>query len=626
VLSLRSIPLFMFPTEWLAGNHGDSPARPCSEASRKTAEIFKGGKEMKRKILSVLLAVCLLTGCLPMAASAEDVIEYPLDEVILSFDKDTGTITGIACSEDVIGGRPGEDYPFDAPLLLNVTLNIPAEIDGVAVREIGECAFSGCYPLSYVTIPDSVTKIAAGAFDFCRFISFVSIPDSVTEIGEGAFCDCWSLQSALIPGSVKKISELAFSDCDQLASVTLRDGVTEICDQAFSWCYGLDSITIPASVTSIGENAFEGTKNFTIYGVTGSYAETYAREHDIPFAAESTSGSWGENAAWSFDKSTGTLTVSGAGEIKNEDSAGSLSKAPWHALCGEIKSLVIEDGITRIGNHAFFGCAGLVSASIPNSVTSIGKIAFYLCYGLTAVTIPDSVTEIDQFAFRKCYNLTICGKAGSYAETYAKENNISFAAVQPSTPTPAPTPVTPAEPDPVPAAPGFIDVPSGAYYADAVQWAAENGIAGGTDETHFSPDDPCTRGQAVAFLWRVAGKPEPQSATVPFTDIKAGAYYEKAVQWAAEQGITAGTSETEFGPGAACTRAQIVAFLYRAENSPAVTGENSFSDVAAGAYYESAVRWAAENEITSGTDGNHFSPDDTCVRGQVVTFLYRYRK
>ncbi len=356
---------------------------------------------MKKKVLSVLLAVCLLLCAFPMAASAEDVVEYPLNKVILSFDRDTGTITDIGSSEDAIAGRPGEDYPFDAPLLLNVTLNIPAEIDGVAVKEIGEWAFSGRDALSYVTIPSSVTKIAARAFDFCRFITFVSIPDSVTEIGEGAFRQCWSLQSALIPGSVTKISELAFSDCDQLASVTLQDGVTEICDQAFSWCYGLDAITIPASVTSIGENVFEGTKNVTIYGSTGSYAETYAREHGIPFAVESTSGSWGENAAWSFDRSTGTLTVSGTGEIKNEDSDGSLSKAPWRALCGEIKNVVIEDGITRIGNRAFSDCAGLVSVTIPDSVTSIGRNAFSLCYGLTAVTIPDSVTEMYQFAFRK---------------------------------------------------------------------------------------------------------------------------------------------------------------------------------------------------------------------------------
>lgn len=580
---------------------------------------------MKKKFLSVLLAVCLLIGCLPMAASAEDLVEYPLDEVILSFDKDTGTITDIVISEDVIAGRPGEDYPFDAPLLLNVTLDIPAEIDGVAVREIGEWVFSGWYPLSYVTIPSSVTKIGAGAFDFCRFICFVSIPDSVTEIGEGAFRQCWSLQSALIPGSVKKISELAFSDCDQLASVTLQDGVTEICDQAFGWCYGLDAITIPASVTSIGENAFEGAGNFTIYGTAGSYAETYAKEHGIPFAVESTSGSWGENAAWSFDKSTGTLTVSGTGEIKNEDSDGSLSKAPWRALRGEIKNVVIEDGITRIGNRAFSGCAGLVSVTIPDSVTSIGRIAFSLCYGLTAVTIPDSVREMDRFAFRKCYNLAICGKTGSCAETYAKENDIPFASIPVSKPTPAPVPgpVTPAEPEP-PAQ--FVDVPSNAYYAEAVKWAVENGIASGTDKTHFSPNASCTRAQAVTFLWRAAGEPEPQNAAAQFHDVTAGSYYEKAVQWAVEQGVTSGTGSGKFSPDAACTRAQVVTFLYRAEHSPETAGNNSFHDVPTGAYYENAVKWAVAHEITSGTGGNTFSPDNNCIRGQIVTFLHRCSK
>ncbi len=154
----------------------------------------------------------------------------------------------------------------------------------------------------------------------------------------------------------------------------------------------------------------------------------------------------------------------------------------------------------------------------------------------------------------------------------------------------------------------------------------ENGITAGTDKTHFSPNTSCTRAQAVTFLWRAAGEPEPQNTTTKFNDVKAGSYYEKAVQWAVENGVTAGTGEATFSPNATCTRAQIVTFLYRAENSPEITGNNSFSDVKTGAYYENAVKWAVENNITSGTGGNKFSPDSNCIRGQIVTFLYRYSK
>lgn len=170
----------------------------------------------------------------------------------------------------------------------------------------------------------------------------------------------------------------------------------------------------------------------------------------------------------------------------------------------------------------------------------------------------------------------------------------------------------------------FTDVKSSDYFCNAVQWAVKKGITSGTSTTTFSPNAPCTRGQAVTFLWRAAGKPEPANSGTSFGDVKSGAYYEKAVQWAVENGITSGTGNGKFSPEATCTRAQIVTFMYRAENSPAVSEGSSFSDVASTAYYKDAVQWAAENEITSGTGNGKFSPENKCVRGQIVTFLYRY--
>ncbi len=169
----------------------------------------------------------------------------------------------------------------------------------------------------------------------------------------------------------------------------------------------------------------------------------------------------------------------------------------------------------------------------------------------------------------------------------------------------------------------FNDVRPTAYYYDAVQWAVSSGITAGTSKTTFSPNAPCTRAQAVTFLWRTAGEPEPKSRTVAFADIKAGSYYEKAVQWAVENRITAGTSKTTFSPDATCDRGQIVTFLYRAAGNPSVSSSSSFADVKAGAYYEKPVQWAASNSITSGTSASTFSPTQNCVRGQIVTFLYR---
>ena len=169
----------------------------------------------------------------------------------------------------------------------------------------------------------------------------------------------------------------------------------------------------------------------------------------------------------------------------------------------------------------------------------------------------------------------------------------------------------------------FVDVSANAYYYDAVLWAVENGITDGTgDGTTFSPDAPCTRAQIVTFLWRAAGCPEPKSLS-SFADVPAESYYAKAVAWAVENGITTGTGDGKFSPDATCTRAQAMAFIWRSQKSVAPDGVNSFTDVAADAYYANAVQWAVENGITGGTTATTFSPNASCTRAQIVTFLYR---
>ena len=172
----------------------------------------------------------------------------------------------------------------------------------------------------------------------------------------------------------------------------------------------------------------------------------------------------------------------------------------------------------------------------------------------------------------------------------------------------------------------FVDVATGSYYEDAVDWAVENGITQGTDDTHFAPDGICTRAQAVAFLWRAAGSPKPETRTMPFTDIPVGSYYYDAVLWAVENGIAKGTSDTTFSPNMTCTRAQIVAFLWRSEKSPAAGTANPFADVKSTAYYADAVLWAVKEDITKGTTSTAFSPNTDCTRAQIVTFLWRCKK
>lgn len=194
------------------------------------------------------------------------------------------------------------------------------------------------------------------------------------------------------------------------------------------------------------------------------------------------------------------------------------------------------------------------------------------------------------------------------------------------TPVAAPAPKAPAAREEAPApkkAVQFSDVQAGAYYYDAVQWAVEKGIASGTTETTFSPDQNCTHAQAITLLWRANGSPAPKGRSCPFTDVKEDAYYYDALLWAAEHGVVSGTA---FQPNDATTRSQFAVFLYQSAGAPAVSDSSAFTDVPKDAAYSQAVAWVAKEGITSGTGEGTFTPDGVCTRGQIVTFLYRAKK
>lgn len=169
----------------------------------------------------------------------------------------------------------------------------------------------------------------------------------------------------------------------------------------------------------------------------------------------------------------------------------------------------------------------------------------------------------------------------------------------------------------------FVDVAKSDYYYDAVEWAVENGVTTGVTDTIFAPGNPCTRAQTVTFLWRAAGMPQAANRVNPFTDVSVNDYYYEAVLWAVENGITGGTTATTFSPNATCTRAQVVTFLWRYSKEDASILP-MFTDVAEGDYYYGAVAWAVENGVTTGVTDTSFVPGNPCTRGQIVTFLYRY--
>ena len=291
-----------------------------------------------------------------------------------------------------------------------------------SVISIGDYAFADCDSLSSVTIGDSVTSIGIETFRFCTSLRSITIGDSVTSIGENAFWCCSNLHSISIPNSVTTIGPSAFSYCSSLTSIIIPDGVTSIGDYTFIECTSLRNILIPDSVTSIGDNAFNCCSRLMAVHYTGTEAEKAtisigSNNFDLEAAQwhfecpgmtcpgllpAAKTGTCGDDLTWTLDDE-GILTISGTGTMYDY-SVG--SPAPWYPLLEDILSIVLEDGITNIGDAAFRECTNLSSITIPNSVISIGQQAFYECTSLTGITLTDSIASIGDFAFAECVNLS----------------------------------------------------------------------------------------------------------------------------------------------------------------------------------------------------------------------------
>ena len=267
-----------------------------------------------------------------------------------------------------------------------------------SVTSIGESAFYGCSSLTSITIPDSVTSIGNSAFSYCTSLTSITIPDSVTSIGSYAFNNCSSLTSITIPSSVTSIGSAAFYKCSSLTNITIPDNVTSIGYNVFESCSSLTSITIPKSVTSIESGVFHNCNNLTVYLESGSTLTSNALGVDESKIVSY----WNEdNLTWTLT-ADGTMTISGTGAMKAYD----IDDSPATQKKDSVKAIVIEDGVTSIGDYAFWNCTGLTSISIPNNVTSIGSSAFESCSQLASIEIPSSVTSIGDYAFSGCSGLT----------------------------------------------------------------------------------------------------------------------------------------------------------------------------------------------------------------------------
>ena len=494
-------------------------------------------------------------------------------------------------------------------------LNIPETIDGKTVTKIGDRAFRNNQIIRHVIIPKTVANIGTWAFSDCGSLRSVQILGTIEE-SDWSFSGCSELDDIVFGSEVKKIPGRLFQDCTGLTHVEIPGGITEIGNFAFSGCTNLANVTFNKGLKKVGFDAFLGCvalKNIV-----------------LPEGLNSLDASFKDCIS-----------------IESVYIPATIEESDWaFSGCQKLSNVTFGSGIEKVPGRLFQDCTGLTHIEIPGTVTEIGNWAFSGCDALKSISFGKYMSSIAFCSFSKCTNLTDVYYGGTqpqWAEIKIDSNNdpligatIHYNADIPNTPdtkpeptptpgpTDKPTPTPPVTPTPSPTStPKFTDVKSGAYYYDAVIWAVKKGVTSGTGNNKFSPNASCTRGQIVTFLWRAAGSPDPVSSANPFSDVKPSDYFYKAVLWAVENNITSGIGGGRFGPGGACTRGQAVTFLWRAEKSPNASAGSLFSDVKSGSYYEKAVDWAVSKNVTSGTGNGKFSPDASCTRGQIVTFLYR---
>ncbi|MGI5873496.1 MAG: leucine-rich repeat protein [Bacillota bacterium] len=592
-------------------------------------------------------------------------------------DAGTLTISGTGIMEDY---KEGCEHP---PWYGNKSIKKAVIEPGVGT--IGECAFDGCANLTSVSIPDSVLSIGGWAFSDCSSLQNIAIPDSVVSVGRIAFGGCTSLRNIKLSDSMTEISGWMFKDC-ALASVTIPKSVTEIQDMAFDGCVNLTSVTISDSVTRIGFWAFGHCDSLTSVTIPKSvvdigncpFASCASLREIVVDKGNPAYSSDGNGVLYNKDQTCLIQYPAGKeGDCVIPDGVTSIADRAFNG-CYSLTSVTIPVSVVEIDSWAFFpdvyvplrGWEGSAAQTFAEeqgvsfigfhklvkteakaaSPAAAGNITYFTCsvcgriflddQGKTEITKADTVIPaLDSDGAKQAFAVADVIAALPEAKNVKKADaaairtaRTSFDALSLG------QKALVANEDKLKAAEKalaelpeepsfrFVDVTDeGKFYYTPVYWAVDHDpqITNGLDATHFGPEQTCTRGQVVTFLWRAKGCPEPVSAKNPFKDVKTTDYFYKAVLWAVENGITNGTSETTFSPKDPCTRAQVAAFLYRTEGSPAAAAKNPFTDVKSGKYYYNAVLWAVAKNITAGTSAMTFAPDAPCTRGHIVTFLYR---
>lgn len=531
------------------------------------------------------------------------------------------------------------------------TLHVPE-----GVTQIGAHALEGCTALTAVELPDSLREIGASALAGCTSLQAVELPAAVREIGAGAFSGCSALtevhfaaggaqvaddafegtpweggrmtdgmmvidgvlvrvsgspQEVTIPSTVRRIGSHVFENQTALRRVVIPDSVREIGSRAFAGCTELLQVSAPDSVDWVEQDAFAGTpwlqeksrEEFTIVGgvligVNASLSEVTVPDRVRAIAPGAFSGS--RAVTVTIPSSVRRIDASALREaqsLREVNYGGTLRQ--WEALTGgsavaasvqvnarpevPVQAIVMEKKVT-----GFAGEKRQLTAEVTPADNTEGELIWK--------SSDERVAKVSAQGELTCVSGG-CARVTAQSPVFGTLSNACTVTVL------------------------FDDLRGcAAWKQDAVEWGLSQGITSGTSAQTFSPEWVCTREQIVVFLYRLAGSPQVKKAAMPFSDVREGAYYHDAVAWALQRGITSGVTRTAFGVGQACTRAQIVAFLYRFAGSPAVSGGLPFSDVRK-SWQKRPVAWAAGQGITSGKAKGCFGPEDPCTRAQAMRFL-----
>lgn len=511
------------------------------------------------------------------------------------------------------------DYQFaDSPIK---SITIPG-----TVTTIGMSAFSGCANLTAIDLPTSVTEIDGYAFSSTG-LTAVTLPKHLRKLGTDAFAGCTALERIVLPDSVTEIGSNLFNGCTALADVTLSTNLQAIPENTFYGCVSLQKLVAPYAVTKIGKTAFANCTSLTaltllrnvteaaadalsypeqvtVYGVKGTYAETYAASVGARFAAIDRPAT-----AVSLPKSVTVKVWSSVRLLPSLDPVDCTDELVWSSSDASVAAVSADGTVTgrKDGSAVITVTAGSVSARCEVAVGTPAHVHSYTA----VVTAPTCAVQ--------GYTTYTCSCGEYYYDDYVPALGHSYVdgvctrcgASRPET--------------------RFVDVKLGSWYYNSIVYAVSNGLMNGVGDSKFEPEEGMTRAMLVTVLWRYEGSPKQRPST--FSDVRRGQWYSEAVSWAAKNGIVTGVGDNKFEPDTQITREQIATILYRyAQKKRADTAArgslSAFPDNGkVNSWAKTALQWCVGEGLIGGTNENgrvYLDPQGTATRAQVATILMRY--